>query len=135
MGRTYRPQPITMSSVRQSLNHMTDSQLLDVRLCDLKLDIAGTPLEKRVSRLYRELDARSLAFIPHIWLGEEWFTPDDVGGFGIPFYLAHPRLMRLERAQMLEVEGASEAECMKLLRHEAGHALDNAYRLHSRRGW
>ena len=114
---------------------MTDSQLLDMRLCDLRLDILGTPLQKRVERLYRELDTRSLAFRPHIWLGEEWFTPDGVGGFGIPFYLAHPRLMRLERAQMLEVEGASEAECMKLLRHEAGHALSNAYRLHRRNNW
>jgi hypothetical protein len=114
---------------------MTDSQLLDLRLCDLRLDIIGTPLEDRVARLYRELEARSLAFIPHVWLGEEWFTPDDVGGFGIPFYLADPRLMKLERAQMLEVEGASESECMRLLRHEAGHALDNAYELHARRGY
>jgi hypothetical protein len=79
--------------------------------------------------------ARSLAFKPHIWLAEEWFTPDGVAGFAIPFYLAHPRLMRLEREQMLEVEGSSEAECMRILRHEAGHAIDNAFHLHSRRSW
>jgi hypothetical protein len=129
MSSTYNGQ------VSQSLNDMTDSQLLDLRLCDLRLDIIGTPLEKRVARLYRELTARSLAFMPHMWLGEEWFTPDGIGGFGIPFYLADARLMKLERAQMLEVEGASELECMRLLRHEAGHALDNAYDLHSRRSW
>jgi len=58
-----------------------------------------------------------------------------VGGFSIPFYLAHPRLIKLERAQMLEVEGASEPECMRILRHEAGHAIDNAFRLHARRSW
>jgi hypothetical protein len=114
---------------------MTDSQLLDLRLCDLRLDIIGTPLENRISRLYRELQARSIDFIPHLWLGEEWFTPDGIGGFGIPFYLADARLMKLERTQMLEVEGASESECMRLLRHEAGHALDNTYRLHTRRSW
>src|SRR6185295_12737149 len=107
----------------------------DVRLRDLKLEIVGTPLEKRVWKLYQELDAKSLAFRPHVWLAEEWFTPDGVAGFGIPFYLAHPRLMRLERKQMLEVEGASEAECMRLLRHETGHALCNAYRLYARRSW
>ncbi len=114
---------------------MTDRQLLDLRLCDLPLKIRGTQLEHRIQRLYRELEARSLVFRPHIWLSEEWFTPDGVDGFAIPFYLAHPRLIKLERAQMLEVEGASEGECMRILRHEAGHAIDNAFRLHARRAW
>jgi len=114
---------------------MTDLQLLDLRLCDLPLRIPGTPLEQRIERLYRELEARTLAFRPHIWLSEEWFTPGSVAGFAIPFYLAHPRLMKLERAQKLEVEGASEPECMRILRHEAGHAIDNAFRLHTRRSW
>src|SRR5436190_3013263 len=114
---------------------MTDRQLLDLRLCDLPVRIKGTHLEQRIEKLYRELEACSLNFRPHIWLAEEWFTPDGVGGFAIPFYLAHPRLMRLERSQMLEVEGASEAECMRILRHEAGHAIDNAFRLHARLSW
>lgn len=117
------------------LARLTDRQLLDLRLCDLPLRIRGTRLEQRIERLYRELEARSLKFRPHIWLAEEWFTPDGVAGFAIPFYLAHPRLIKLERAQMLEVEGASEGECMRILRHEAGHAIDNAYRLHARRNW
>src|SRR5262245_60082815 len=114
---------------------MTDRQLLDMRLCDLPLKIRGTHLEQRVEKLHRELEARSVAFQPHVWLSEEWFTPDGVSGFAIPFYLAHPRLMKLERTQMLEVEGAAEGECMKILRHEAGHAFDNAYRLHMKRNW
>ena len=41
--------------------------------------------------------------------------------------------MRLERAQMLEVEGGTPEWCMKILRHEAGHAFDNAYELRRRR--
>jgi Putative zinc-binding metallo-peptidase len=114
---------------------MTDRQLLDLRLCDLPLKIRGTHLEQRIERLNRELEARSLVFRPHIWLSEEWFTPDGVAGFAIPFYLAHPRLMKLERTQMLEVEGAAEGECMRILRHEAGHAIDNAFRLHRKRSW
>jgi len=36
---------------------------------------------------------------------------------------------------MFEVEGGTPAWCMKLLRHEAGHALDHAYRLSGRDGW
>src|SRR5262245_53848289 len=111
---------------------MTDEQLLEMRLCDLPLSIEGTPLEYRVARLYRELDARGLRIKPHVWLSEDWFTPDKIPGFAIPFYLAHPRLARLERKQMLEVEGGTEKECLRILRHEAGHAIDNAFELHLR---
>jgi len=117
------------------LDRVSDRQLLDLRMCDLPLKIEGTRLEHRIEKLYRELKARSIRFKPHVWLGEEWFTPDGVAGFGIPFYLAHPRLIKLERSQMLEVEGASEGECMRILRHEAGHAISNAFRLHARRTW
>ena len=113
---------------------MSDEQLLDMRLCDLPVRIRGA-LQERIERLYSELEVRGLRFRPHVWLSEEWFSPDGVGGFAIPFYLAHPRLARLERRQMLEAEGASESECMRILRHEAGHALDNAYRLHILRKW
>lgn len=121
--------------MRAKLERLTDKQLLDLRLCDLPLRIRGAQLEQRVQKLYRELEVRSLKFRPHVWLSEEWFTPDGVAGFAIPFYLAHPRLMKLERDQMLEVEGATESECMRILRHEAGHAIDNAFRLHTRRAW
>ncbi len=108
---------------------------MNVRICDLGLKIEGTLLEKRIDRLYEELEQRQLAFRPHCWLSEEWFCPDGVPGIAIPFYLAHPRLVRLERAQMLEVEGGTEEWCMRILRHEAGHAIDNAFNLHRKRSW
>src|SRR5207249_5089081 len=80
-----------------------------------------------------ELKARGIRFRPHFWLSDDWYTPDGVPGIALPFYMAHPRLMRLEEAQMLEVEGGSPEWCMKILRHEAGHAIENAYRLRRRR--
>ncbi len=110
-----------------------DEELLDLRLCDLGVTVEGSWLERPIAALYRELERRDLILKPHFWLAEEWFCPDGVPGIAIPFYLAHPRLSRLERAQMLEVEGAGHAWCMKILRHEAGHAMQNAYRLHRRR--
>ncbi len=110
-------------------------ELLDVRLCDLDLRIAGTALEARIHRLHAELGRAGLRFRPHVWLSTGWFTPDGVPGFAVPFYLAHPRLVRIEHGAMLEVEGGSREWCMKLLRHEAGHALDNAHRLHRRARW
>jgi hypothetical protein len=114
---------------------LSDEELLDVRLCDLKLTIAGTQLEARVQRLEREIDNRGLLFRPHVWLSTEWFAPDGVPGFAIPFYLAHPRLMELERHQIHDVEGGTARQCMQLMRHETAHALDTAYELHRRRDW
>jgi len=74
-------------------------------------------------------------FRPYVWLSTDWFTPDGLSGFAIPFFLAHPRLARLEGRHMLEVEGGGHDWCMKLLRHETAHAIDNAYRLRRRKRW
>ncbi len=114
---------------------MTDEELLDVRFCDLKVRLEGTVLEERVRKLHDDLAARGLDFRPHCWLSTEWFSPDGVPGIAIPFYLAHPRLLRLEEHQILDVEGGTPRWCMQLLRHEAAHALDSAYRLHRKRSW
>ena len=111
---------------------LSDDALLDVRMCDLGLTIEGTDLEPRIAQLNAELAARGLTFRPHYWLSDEWFTPDGVPGIAIPFYLAHPRLAKLELAQMLEVEGGEHDSCLRILRHEAGHAIDNAYLLRRR---
>jgi hypothetical protein len=111
---------------------LSDDKLLEVRLCDLGLTLDGTDVAQRIEHVNGELDARGLAR-PHYWLSDEWFTPDGVPGIAIPFYLAHPRLAKLELAQMLEVEGGDPESCLKILRHEAGHAIDNAYQLRQRR--
>ena len=111
-----------------------DEKLLDLKMCQLGLSIEQSVLADRVAELQQELDARGLtAFRPHFWLSDEWFTPDGVPGVALAFYLSHPRLERLERAMMLDVEGGTPDWCMRILRHEAGHAIDNAYKLRQRR--
>ncbi len=112
-----------------------NEKLLQVRMCDLGVTIAGTWLEECVEEMYGELEARGLRLKPHCWLSDEWFSPAGVAGIAIPFYLAHPRLRRLERQQMLEVEGGTRLECMRILRHEAAHAYQHAYLVHRRRRW
>jgi len=112
-----------------------DEQLLQLRFCDLPLAIERSPLARPLRRLNRELARRGLRLRPHVWLSEEWFSPDGVPGFAVPFYLAHPRLERLERRIMHEAEGGNSRLLLRILRHEAGHALDNAYRLRRRRRW
>ena len=107
----------------KEISKLDDESLLQLRFCDLDLRIEGTVLQDRIEQLYDELEARGIRFRPHFWLSDEWFSPDGVPGVAIPFYLAHPRLVRLERKQMLEAEGSTNQMCMMILRHEAGHAI------------
>jgi len=114
---------------------LSDEELLSLRFCDLDLAIERSPLKRQVNRLYTELEGRGINVRPHVWLAEEWFSPDGVPGIAVPFYLAHPRLEKLERHIMREVEGGNSRWFMRILRHEAGHAVDNAYRLRRRKRW
>jgi hypothetical protein len=115
--------------------HASDEELLKIRFCDLKLSIERSPLARHVRQLYRDLAHRGISVRPHVWLSEEWFSPDGVPGIAVPFYLAHPRLERLERRIMRQAEGGNSRLLTRILRHEAGHALDNAYRLRRRKRW
>src|SRR3984957_19932442 len=114
---------------------LSDEELLKLRFCDLKLTLERSPLRRQIARLYEELEQRGIHVRPHVWLSEEWFSPDGVPGIAVPFYLAHPRLERLERRIMREAEGADSRWFMRILRHEAGHAIDNAYRLRRKKRW
>jgi len=115
--------------------HYSDEQLLDLRFCDLRLSLQRAAITPYLIRLYRELELRGLKFRPHAWLADEWFSPDGIPGFAIPFYLAHPRLARLERKMLQEVEGGNANWLMRILRHETGHAIDTAYRVRLRKEW
>ncbi|MGH7256726.1 MAG: putative zinc-binding metallopeptidase [Nitrospirales bacterium] len=110
-----------------------DEKLLGLRLCDLGLKIEGSPLEPQLEQLYTELASYNLLFRPYCWLSDDWFTPDGIPGVAIPFYMAHPRLAKLEESQMLEVEGGTPDWCLRILRHETGHAIENAFHLRRRR--
>jgi hypothetical protein len=115
---------------------LPDEELLDVRLCDLRVRIEGSRVERVLARLGRELAMRGIErFRPYAWYSTGWFTPHGTTGFAIPFYLAHPRLLRLERHMIGNAEGGDLATCMRLLRHETAHAIDHAYRLHRRSSW
>lgn len=114
---------------------LDDEGLLDVRFCDLQLRIDSSPVAPYIQRLHTELAARGLTVHPHVWFSSEWFSPDGIPGIAVPFYLAHPRLVRLERRFLREVEGGNIPWLMRILRHEAGHAIDTAYRLRHRADW
>ena len=110
-------------------------RLFETRMCDLGVELEGSWVEPLTIQVTEEVQNRGLRFRPHFWLSDEWFSPSGVPGIAMPFYLAHPRLMRLERSVMLEVEGGNRGSCLRLLRHELGHAVQHAYELHRRRRW
>jgi len=114
---------------------LSDEELLNKRFCDLRLSLRNTMVERHWRDVQNDLNRRGIRFRPHLWLSEEWFSPDGVPGIAVPFYMAHPRLMRLERHFMGEVEGGNANWLTRILRHEAGHALDNAFRLRRRKEW
>lgn len=114
---------------------MNDEELLSLRFCDLHLKIAGTHLEEYITKLYKELDDAGTLFHPECYLADEWLTPEGEPVIGVAFYLAHPRLIKLEQKMMLDVEGGSSTSCMMLLRHEAGHAINYAYKPYRKKKW
>jgi hypothetical protein len=127
-----------MSGVRNpryTWERLTDEQLLSLRFCDLQLRMRGTEVAAGIERLYGELEQRGIRFRPHCWFSQEWFSPDGIPGIAIPFYLGHRRLIAIERRFMREVEGGNRNWLMRILRHEAGHAIDSAYRLRRRKSW
>jgi hypothetical protein len=124
-----------LPSARYPWANWTDERLLLLRFKDLKVGLEGTWVQDCIQELRDELEERGLRLKPHIWVSDEWFSPDGVAGFAVPFYLLHPRLMKLERTQLIEVEGGTYHECMKILRHECGHAIQHAYALQRRREW
>jgi hypothetical protein len=107
--------------------------LLNKPIRDLGLKIEGSPLERSVQQMYRELESKGLRkFRPAVYLTDEWGCPSGEPVIGIPFYLADHSLAQMEReANDLE----DTREVMMYLRHEAGHAFNYAYRLHRTPEW
>jgi hypothetical protein len=124
-----------MPRLKFAWEKLSDEQLLKQRLSSLKVSVEGTWLADCVGTLHGELEERGIRLRPHTWISSEWFSPAGVPGIAIPFYLAHPRLMKLEKKMMFDVEGGTWRECMAILRHEAGHALQHGYQLQRRRRW
>jgi len=108
-------------------------ELLAKPIKELGLKLEGSPIEKYVVRLYREIERKGLRhFRPACYLTDEWGCPSGEPVVGIPFYLADPKLAALERG-MNDLE--DEREIMMYLRHEAGHAFNYAYELYKGDEW
>lgn len=108
-------------------------EILGKPVRELGLKIEGSPVERYVQQLYRELEQKKLMkFRPPCYLTDEWGCPSGEPVIGLPFYLANPALSQIEK-EMNDLEDSREI--MMYLRHEAGHAFNYAYRLYNRPEW
>ncbi len=107
--------------------------LLFTPISELKLSIQKSWVTPYLVRLQNELKNKGIRFKPHFWLSDEWFCPDGITGFALPFYIVNKKLLKLARQEIFVVEGADERVIMKYLRHECAHALDNAFHLRKRK--
>jgi hypothetical protein len=108
-------------------------EMLTKPIRELGLKLEGSPIERFVQQLYRELERKEVRkFRPLCYLTDEWGCPSGEPVIGIPFYLANPKLARLEK-EMNDLEDTREI--LMYLRHEAGHAFNYAYELYKSREW
>ena len=108
-------------------------EILSKPIREMGLKLEGSPMERFVQQLYRELERKGLKkFHPPFYLSDEWGCPDQQPVIGIPFYLADPKLARLER-EMNDLEDSRQI--MMYMRHEAGHAFNYAYQLFKTPEW
>jgi hypothetical protein len=112
------------------------SDVLGKRICDFDLRIEGRPLEKVIERFSAEIRARGFRRLhPSFYLTAEWGVPEGTVAIGIPFYLADEQLLRVQGLRGGLVEGESDEDILRYLRHEMGHVVNYAYRLYATEEW
>lgn len=108
-------------------------ELLSKPIRELGLKLEGSSVERFVHQLYGELERKGLhKFRPLVYLSDEWGCPSQEPVIGVPFYLADPKLQKLE-LEMNDLE--DERQIMMYMRHEAGHAFNYAYELYKTPEW
>jgi Putative zinc-binding metallo-peptidase len=103
---------------------------------ELGLGIEGSALGPILAEFLEELRAAGIVrVVPRFYLSTEWGVPDGTVAIAIPFYLARPDLVALQEERLGYVEGVGRLDILRYLRHEMGHVVNYAYRLHESPDW
>jgi len=111
-----------------NLKSLSNEQILSLKIKELDPKL-GPEQRSMIEMLNNQLRALGIKWRPHHWFSQEWFSPDGVSGFAIPFMLTHKKLIKLEKEHLGTCEGESMQSFYKLICHETAHAIDNAYKL------
>ena len=116
--------------------HAHDPAFLAREIRSLGLTIEGSRLAPIVEEFRAELHEVGLdAVMPRLYLSTEWGVPDGTIAIAIPFYLASDELTALQEARAGHVEGRNPSDILRYLRHEMGHVVNYAFRLHETAEW
>ena len=107
--------------------------LWDQRVDQLGLRLEDSPVGPLIQKLYEELADKGIDLRPPCFVANEWGCPDGQPLIGIPFYLVDPRMHAFEEHHADDVEDA--VAILAGLRHEAGHAVNYAWRLWTDPEW
>jgi hypothetical protein len=122
--------------MQSAISTFEEAKVLKLPIRDLNLTIAGTNLEPIVAGFEKEIEASGITKLrPRFYLSTEWGVPYDTIAIAIPFYLARPELTLLQAEQACHVEGSGPKDILRYLRHEMGHVVNYAYRLHESKEW
>ncbi|MCB9062838.1 MAG: putative zinc-binding metallopeptidase [Halobacteriovoraceae bacterium] len=102
---------------------------MDTKISDLTLSLYDSWVGECIEIVKAELKTHNLELDVSFWISDDWFCPDGVVGIGIPFYLLTPELIKIEKQEIGKAEGSTKRECLRIIRHELGHAIDNAFKL------
>src|SRR5262245_2024667 len=113
-----------------------ETNLRTTQIRDLGLTIEGTRLEPIIKQFEAELDALGLTKLrPRFYLSTEWGVAFGTIAIAMPFYLAKPELEELQAQQVGHIEGVSNADILRYLRHEMGHVVNYGFRLYEQQEW
>ena len=113
-----------------------ETNLRTTQIRDLGLQIAGTKLEPVIRDFEAELAGAKLTKLrPRFYLSTEWGVAFGTIAIAIPFYLAKPELEEMQAAEVGHIEGVSNADILRYIRHEMGHVVNYAFRLYEQQDW
>jgi len=112
---------------------LTTPDLWSQRVDQLGLRLEASPVGPLIQKLYEELAQKGIDLRPPCFVANEWGCPDGQPLIGIPFWLVDPRMHGFEEEHADDVEDGPAI--LMGLRHEAGHAVNYAWRLWTDPEW
>ncbi len=100
----------------------------------ISIQLQGSHIEKLIRNVRQELSKKKFVLKPFFYLSDEFGCVQNTINIGIPFYMVHSELEKLNQTFGSEKHQAlTDPQIMSLLRHECGHAFFYAYEIYKHR--